>query len=58
MTKYKGYEIKPYKTMGNDKIYYEVWKNNTMWGFAARQDDAEIMIDRMIAKKEEAEYEV
>lgn len=49
---YRGYEIKKDDTMGNGKKYYEVWKAETMWGFTATLQDAEIMIDRKIAKEE------
>ena len=48
---YRGYSLRKYETIGNGKLYYEVWKDGVMWGFALRKDDAELMIDGMIKKE-------
>lgn len=48
---YRGYEIRTYETMGIGRgTYYEIWKNDMMWGFTASEVDAEIMIDQMIER--------
>ena len=51
MKNYRGYQIKKYETCGiNRGWYFEVWKDDSMWGFASNLADAEIMIDRMLDK--------
>lgn len=49
MRKYRGYEIRTVKAARRN--YFELWKDGQTWGFTDNYLDAEILIDRILDRK-------